>query len=83
MYIFSINICRFLSHERLMNVLIFYLSNIDVLIFYFCALMGCLVHPLWKSLLLADEIVVRGVGAGVEGVGAYISQTGGPPTYYY
>ena len=45
--------------------------------------MGCLVHPLWKSLLLADEIVVRGVGAGVEGVGAYFSQTGGPPTYYY
>lgn len=82
MYIFSINRCRFLSHEPLMNVLIFYLSNTDVLIFYFCALVGYLVPPLWKSLLLADEIVVRGVGAGVEGV-AYNSQTGGPATHYY
>ena len=67
MYIFNINICRFLSHEHLMNVLTFHLSNIGALLFYFCALVGCLMHPLWESLLLADEIVVRGVGPGVEG----------------
>ena len=64
-----------------MNVLIFHLSNIGALLFYFCALVGCLMHPPWKSLLLADEIVVRGVGPGVEGA-AYVSQTCGPATHY-